>query len=247
MSEPATPEKPTRWLWWLIGVPAALIALGIAFNQAGKAYFRHVCETEAGEVIHRKVENVEGVFEMRPRPQPQHYSDLFRKREYPEDPHGYVFAVPGSAMMKGDPRMPEFPGRVKPAQERPGYTFVETLNERDPNVGKYRFYRYDNYLIITDKNELYRLGTSASSVVSRRSDPVTTLRSRYGFTWSGLDRWQFGLFGIMGGQTTILDLQTNEVIAYRKGFMRRGGGGCPRHATLLDLWLQEVLVPAPLK
>ncbi|HEU4685241.1 MAG TPA: hypothetical protein VFS39_12130, partial [Nitrospira sp.] len=64
-------------------------------------YFEHLCKTEAGEFIYKTVENVGGVYQMRPRPavtyEPNHLYAL-------EDPYGgpegsnepeYFFVQPG--------------------------------------------------------------------------------------------------------------------------------------------------------
>jgi hypothetical protein len=57
-------------------------------------YFDHLCKTEAGEFIYRTVENVEGIYIMRPRKEAtdSELSHLYAL----EDPYGYV--TEGSAV-----------------------------------------------------------------------------------------------------------------------------------------------------
>jgi hypothetical protein len=67
--------------------------------------------------------------------------------------------------------------------------------------------------------------------------------------------------GIAGGELIVLDLQTNEVLAVRRGYMRTGfvrnnltgiwwltGPSCPnRGLKLPHLFIQEVLKPLPVE
>ena len=47
---------------------------------------------------------------------------------------------------------------------------------------------------------------------------VKELQSQYGFTWRGITRPHDREFGIVGGEVIVLDLQTNEVLAVRRGY-----------------------------
>src|SRR4051812_17787766 len=72
----------------VVGVGAFLVLNVQNFQHViGKKYFEHLCETEAGEFIYRTVDNVEGVYQMRPR-DPADYFDRMSKGDVPDDPYG---------------------------------------------------------------------------------------------------------------------------------------------------------------
>jgi hypothetical protein len=50
----------------------------------------------------------------------------------------------------------------------------------------------------------------------------STRKSRYGFTWRGITRPHDRELGIAGGELILLDLETNEVLGVRRGFVRTG-------------------------
>ena len=52
---------------------------------------------------------------------------------------------------------------------------------------------------------------------------VKELKSRYGFTWRGITRPHDRGLGIAGGELIVLDFQTNEVLAVRRGYAASGG------------------------
>jgi hypothetical protein len=54
-------------------------------------------------------------------------------------------------------------------------------------------------------------------------ESVESLKSRYGFTWRGIVRLHDRELGIAGGEIIVLDLQTNEVLGVRRGYIRSGG------------------------
>lgn len=53
-------------------------------------------------------------------------------------------------------------------------------------------------------------------------EDVDTLKSQYGYTWRGLKRPHDRELGIVGGELIVMDLKSNEVLAVRRGFIRRG-------------------------
>jgi hypothetical protein len=87
---------------------------------------------------------------------------------------------------------------------------------------------------------------------------VPTLQSLYGYTWRGITRPHDRELGIAGGELIILDLQTNEVLAVRRSFVRSGSvrnnltgiwwltaGKCSKESLKMDAqFINEVLKPA---
>jgi hypothetical protein len=51
---------------------------------------------------------------------------------------------------------------------------------------------------------------------------VSKKKSRYSYTWRGIPRPHDREFGIAGGELILLDLETNEVLAVRRGYIRSG-------------------------
>jgi hypothetical protein len=193
-------------------------------------YFRHLCKTEAGEFIYKTIENVEGIFMMRPR---KAATDWELEHLYAlEDPYGYV--TEGSAET----------GREL-LVSRGAYVFLEERYPAPTNAPIYRHYtaKYNN-------NQKTLIGEESA-----------VLRSRYGYIWRGIVRPHDRELGIAGGELIVLDTQSGEVVAVRRGFIRSGdarnnltgvwwlgGHACPRGRTgrtdfyTYDL-LREVLSP----
>ena len=89
----------------------------------------------------------------------------------------------------------------------------------------------------------------------------STLKSRYGYTWRGIKRPHDRELGIAGSELIIFDLQSNEILAVRRGFVRSGGvrnnltgvgwltaPSCPnRGLKTTPMFIQQVLNPVALK
>jgi len=230
----------TRKGKWITGAAVGFVAfviLNIPNWRAmiGRIYFDHLCQTQAGEFIYKSVDNVEGLYQMRPR-DPKDYFDRMREGDVPEDPFGhtneeaqrphYLFVGPPAKLY----RFFENDLPVQSGQQAPsGYTVPGIV---EPSA---KFRRYHG-------NE-YREGRPMIE------DHVASLRSRYGFTWRGVSHKYDELFGIYGGETLVVDLQTNEVLARRRGYIFRnsGGGICPsgKDDQSLYTFVSRVLMPPP--
>ena len=97
------------------------------WGELAKAYFYHRCETDGGEFIYRTIENVEGLFQMRPREQ-RDYFDSLRKGELLEDPYGHTNT---ESQYPWDLFLP------KPSDN--AYSYFESI--QGPDVKKYDFYK----------------------------------------------------------------------------------------------------------
>jgi hypothetical protein len=231
--------KANRRGKWITGVTVGVITfliLNIPNWRAmvGRMYFDHLCETEAGEFIYKTVDNVEGLYQMRPR-DPRDYFDRMRAGDVPEDPFGHTNteAQHPQFLFVGPPsKAYHFFENDLPTNEPNSVPLGPTVRGATEPNAKYRRYHGRDY-----RNERPMI-----------EDHVASLQSRYGFTWRGVYHEYDSLFGIYGGETLVVDLQSNEVLARRRGFIFRnsGGGICPAGKTDQSLYqlISRALIPA---
>ena len=181
-------------------------------GMTAEQYFDHLCKTEAGEFIYKTVANVEGLYLMRPRKEAtdDELSHLYAL----EDPYGQVV---------GESDLPQ-DYYVQPAMGK--YDFLEMPMIDSPRrvgtLGKYKRYYRDEE---AHPNRKYQTAINGQSVFVPyvvAEAIVPALKSRYGFTWRGIIRPHDRELGITGGEVIVLDLQTQEVLALRRGFIRSG-------------------------
>lgn len=209
-------------------------------------YFDHLCKTEAGEFIYKAVEHVEGFYLMRTRK---------RATDYELE---HLFALEAPYI------------EVHEEYDNPRESFVQ------PHMGKYQFLEVPDSKAGIEANEKrYRLyyrdehshpGRDYQTAIDGRSVRVPyvvaeketqSLNSKYGVTWRGITRPHDRELGIAGSELIILNLETNEVLAVRRGFKRTGGvrnltgvwwlagQTCPNLNSRPDHWfIRDVLKPA---
>ncbi len=175
-------------------------------GMTSQEYFDHLCKTEAGEFIYKTVENVEGLYMMRPRKEAtdDELSHLYAM----EDPYGHT---------NGEVTMGEY-DFVSP--NRYGYFERPTQPPRFNEIPK----RFGG-----DKTDQQKLqgherfaGYDSRHLESMRKESVQHLQSRYGFTWRGITRPHDRELGIAGGELIVLDLETKEVLGVRRGYIHSG-------------------------
>lgn len=209
-------------------------------------YFDHLCRTEAGEFVHKRVENVEGLYMMRPRKRATDYE--LEHLYVLEDPYGHT--TDESYLVQDT--------YVQPATGR--YQFLEMPLSKSASGGEQyrRYYRDEN----AHPGRQYQTAINGQGVfvpyiVAEATTP--DIKSHYGYTWRGINRPHDRELGIAGGELIVVDLKTNEVLAVRRGYMRTGfvrnnltgvwwltGQSCPNRGTKLTFkFIQEVLKPLP--
>lgn len=160
-------------------------------GMTSEQYFDHLCKTEAGEFIYKTVENVEGLYMMRPR------------KEATDDELSHLYALE-------DPY-----GQVLGVSRRPEEYFVQ------PAIGKYKFLELPNEPHKTQTNSVkhkrfYRdpvanPGRQYETAVEGRfvrvpyivANETTDIRkSLYGITWRGIIRAHDQKLGIRGGNSS---------------------------------------------
>jgi len=172
-------------------------------GMSQRDYFQALCEREAGEFIYRTVEDVEGIYQIRPRHYAQDPIDLHSQYAL-EDPYGYE---------SWEAEVPHyfFKGKF-------GYSFFEAPDHTG------RFIRYSGYD-----------GRHHETI---QQETVQQLKARYGFFWRGIERPHMRDMIIAGGELVIVDLQTNEILALKRGFAFSGN---IRNAPQGISWLNKGL------
>lgn len=175
-------------------------------------YFDHLCKTEAGEFVYKTVENVEGIYQLRPRESAK--NDYLLEHLYAmEDPYGLAVGV-------RDSPQDYF---VQPAIGK--YQYLEIPLPRGSKTeesSKYRRYYRDEKSHPGSQFPTAINGQFVQVPYIVAQTDVLTLQSRYGYTWRGIVRPHDRELGIAGGEIIILDLQTNEVLAVRRSYARTG-------------------------
>lgn len=223
------PDKVPSPKW-----PEAPADSGYRPGISAQEYFEHLCKTEAGEFIYKTIENIEGIYQMRPR---EHVTDKMRMdRYFLEDPYGGAlgeqFKMGPDALKLGTIQSglvnPPYADAVKGGhvlyKPDQNYKFLEKpipAHLQDPDDGA-KYLRYTrpntNKLVVEDGKYLYPRNAQPKMIEER----VKEIKSRYAFTWRGIDRPHDRELGIAGGELIVLDIQTNEILAVRRGFIWSG-------------------------
>ncbi len=174
-------------------------------GMSSREYFEHLCRTEAGEFIYKTVENVEGLYMMRPRDEMTYeYNHLYAM----EDPYGHwnveatepeiLFVKPSLYSFLETPVM----SRTIPESKRD--TMHPSLFTKSDKGSKYpRYFGYDG----NDRRTMQRLYSPS-------------LKARHGYLWRGIGRPNDRELGIAGSEMILLDLQSNEVLAVHRAYAR---------------------------
>jgi hypothetical protein len=235
---------PHRWL------PAVLLGLSLLVSACGnnlgtsrlserqikaQAMFAERCKT-AGEKIHRIVENVEGVYLLKIRSS-TNYGDQFKLDDpYGHDSTGDMYIL---NFLRGFyHQRPAEPIDGEPSQL--GYSYIEALDTQDGQ--RYRYTGAKKAVRKKDVNapgvqfELKRnphYDLNIYQFVLEKSRATDLAPPRYGVTYDDISTREEREHWIAGSSLKVVDLQTNEVIAERVGYMMdwaqgsRAGGRSP--------------------
>lgn len=182
-------------------------------GMTSEAYFKALCEAEAGEFIFKTVENVTGIHEMRPAQNPDDYQlmHLYANEGPTGDQIGDFGRYIGQAL-------------VQPNTGR--YQFLETLwpiEMSSPTSKRYlRYYRDGSATpgrTISSKNAKGQWERVPNYLASKGVD---SLQSQFGYTWRGITRFNDRELGIAGGEMIAMNLTNNEVFGFRRIFRRTG-------------------------
>ena len=194
-------RKPNPEYWPNPKLPRPVVADGdkkvYRSGMSSEEYFKALCEAEAGEFIYKTVENVDAVYQIRPRDEPT--TNEGQDRYVLEAPYFYE-------------------GQSIDAQRTlHGFRSYQYSIFEQPNLSKtgelmspaYR--RYEGYTRERDHFGQERINRHTAEAVGE-------LRSRYGFYWYGIKRQNDRKMAVAGGELVVVDLETNEVLGLKRGF-----------------------------
>lgn len=195
-----------------------------------EAMFQERCKI-AGEKIYKTVDNVEGIFLMKIRPENINYSNQYEM----DDPYGRDLGGEGYILsfirgfFEATTKRPDVPAKV--TYPHIAYQYVEAV---DPKDGKR--YRYTGA-----KKVVGKMDTNAPNVqIDLKRNPnfdlniyafvlgkitVSGPTPRYGVTYDDISTQEEREYWIAGSSLKVIDLETNEVIAERIGYMMDRGQG----------------------
>ncbi|WP_415903891.1 hypothetical protein ACMXYW_09625 [Neptuniibacter sp. QD48_55] len=186
---------------FFLGVFVVLIVGFTANNQYQKyrgeqayQYFKHKCETEAGEFIYRTVDDVEGLYQMRLR-DPRDYFDRMRYGDIPEDPYGHTnleAQKPWVLFVRNPSGRYQFLETKKPPIMR-GYE----LNIKYLKFAKKTVFTGQEYWRYELIDQPY---INSGSPIYRQAIQIDVLKSKYGFTWKEVGDEKDKAFGVWGGE-----------------------------------------------
>lgn len=189
------------------------------------AMWQERCKT-AGEKIYKTVEGVEGVYLLKLRPQQRNYAEQFLL----DDPFGDDY--PGDGYIRSFLHESYGTPKVTSAATPPrrAYAYVEAL---DPVDGKR--YRYTGRLEEPWQADNERFSKGYIRLVLEKT-PALGKPPRYGVTYEDTSTREEREYWIAGSSLKVIDLQTNEVIAERIGYMVDRGQGSK--AGQRSAWLE---------
>jgi len=212
-------------------------------GMTGIEYWQALCKAAAGEFIYRVVEDVEGLYVIRPRSDEPEHSTY--DRWVREDPYGFGQGDHGWEA----PRRLVGPTIRESKQSEPfvhfSYLYLERTAIKLPIPKSRAEYWHPSLLAeppVGAKYALYFNNGGALKTLEVRYSKE--LASRYGFTWRGIRRQHDRELGVAGGEMVVVDLKTNEVLGMKRGFRlgppdpRRelkvvwSGSVCPEYAHL---------------
>jgi hypothetical protein len=172
-----------------------------AFAKEAWAYFRHKCDTEAGEKIYKTFTGVRSVLVVKPLPSATD-KDNFDQFWY-GDPYSASTAS-GRALYAATRLTLDRRHRSGSGVQK-GLDFVEMKNES--GNGYTRIYRP------VSNNEL--------SVKEKIQRPI----SKYGVEWEDISTPENRKFWVAGSRFRVIDLEDNSVVAERIGYLIEAGFG----------------------
>lgn len=187
---------------------------GYRRGMSSEEYFRHLCQTEAGEFIFKTVENVEGFYFMRPpkAPTDDDLKDRYRL-EAPEIERTFQL-------------LRESPTERAQSFVNPPWAIYRYVEEPQSDRGA--------------AHAFVRASGHRQRVTPMNVDAVPSIVSQYGLIWRGLRRTADRDLAIAGSEWIVVDLATRQVLAIQREFARTGR---TRNAPEGIWWLNAINCP----
>lgn len=192
--------------------------------KVAEAMFQERCKA-SGEKIYKTVDGVEGIFLMKIRPEKSNFADQFAL----DDPYGNDLG--GNAYIQSFLRgffeanghRAEVPKPNSPLHM--AYSYIEAV---DP--GDSKRYRYTGSIKEVVHTSSIMMGGDGKTKFKTKDFvldriPAAGQPPRYGVTYDDISTREEREYWIAGSSLKIVDLQTNEVIAERIGYMMDRGQG----------------------
>jgi hypothetical protein len=180
-------------------------------GMSAKQYFDALCKAEAGDFIYKTVEDVDGIYQIRPLARMNEIGNEDTDRYVLEDPYGYrqwLSDGPQYLFVRRQEHYEFFEtsalGRISKEDGSPEAPDPGSQGPASP----LKYYRYYD--------------TPPFNLKNRRREPGTELKNRYGYLWRGIPRPHDRELAIAGGELIVLDLRTNEILAIHRGFNLNG-------------------------
>ena len=209
----------------LVGILGNSLAAEPSRLERAEALFAERCK-KSGEFIHRTTDNVEGIFLMKLRSTEKNHGDQYKM----DDPYGSD--VTGNGYISLFLLNRDAKGSLV---ERDGvsgsYHYVEALDPKDGQRYRYAGSRKavgrqdataPNTKVELQRNPNYDLNIYAF-VLDKA--PAPGAMPRYGVTYDDISTREERDYWIAGSSLKVIDLQTNEVMAERVGYMMDRGQG----------------------
>lgn len=205
------------------------------------AMWKERCKT-AGEFIHQKVEDVEGVYLLKLRPKKANFGAQFVM----DDPYGADAG--GMGLIETFVRQTAPPDKPPPSDPK-GYRYVVAKDLDDGQL-----YRFTGGWVSTRKKDI----TAPAIQTELKRNPGFDLNiydfqlqkapaeplPRYGVTWDDISTREDREHWIAGSSLKVIDLQTNQVIAERVGYMFDPGLGSTGGERSPWLFAADMACPA---
>lgn len=183
--------------------------------QKAEAMFAERCKT-AGEKIYKTVDNVEGVYLLKLRPNNINYSNQFEM----DDPYGRDLGGAGyiESFIRGEYGATHRGTPAPGSPPRMGYHYVEAVDPVDEK--RYRYTGRIEEPWQYDKRFLKGYTRFVLDKVLASGDPP-----RYGVTYEDISTREEREYWIAGSSLRVIDLKTDEVMAERVGYMMDNAQG----------------------
>lgn len=186
-------------------------------RQVSLMYFDHLCATEAGEWVLKKVENVEGLYFARPRNQPtdQYLGDIFAPEAPWVERH---FQLMGESLERRGAQFVDYPAFSYHYVEEPRRDVKWQSDILMPYV---RFFGYTAAVVHNPKRGKIPGAQRYLSVIEKtpmQLQGIPEISAQYSYTWRGITRPRDRENGIAGAELIIYDRTTGEIIGVRRSF-----------------------------